>query len=158
MELPSSLIGVAITIACLIGFYVVRTRKNALLKKLSEQAREAFARQNYVEAERLLRRCVNMVPLWTHARSALGEALARQGKLEEAAENYRLAADLQPRNAAGYLDLGLFYAVYAPAERDKAIESLGRATELAPELKRELMHDYRLTYLREDPRFLRLVE
>jgi len=158
MENYSTLLGLAIAMCVVGGFALARRRQTRRFKKLLAAAQEAFSRHDYAAAERELRLCTKVAPLWTEGHTALGEALARQGKLDDAEVSYRLASDLRPRDALGHMDLGFFIVNYKPEESDRAIACFEKALVLNPELRHELMRDYRLTHLRDNPEFLRLLD
>jgi protein O-mannosyl-transferase len=64
-----------------------------------------LARLDPVAAERLYRRALALDPRHVHARTNLGNALVRQGRLEEAVMEYRRALRLDPGNAAARANL-----------------------------------------------------
>ena len=132
--------------------------KRARLKQSWRRANEAMKSADFAGAEKALGRCVSLMPLWVPARMLLGAVQAKLGKLTEAEEQLKMAAELQPREAEGHLQLGMFYAVFCPDRVDDAIDAFGAAVECRPELKQHLAREPRLLKLKEDQRFRELVE
>jgi len=115
------------------------------------EARDAAA------AEAPLRRCVQREPLFVAARFALGDVLANAGKLEEAEEHLRMAAQLQPREAVGPLNLALFYALHCANREAEARAALEQALTLDPELPQKIDGNEKLQVLRTHPQFAGLL-
>ena len=118
---------------------------------------QAFDTGDIPGAERQFRRCVKLVPVWTLTRRMLGRILARQGHFAEAEEQFRFAAQLEPRNGEGYLDLGLFLATCPPARPDEALDMFAKAVEFAPNLREILAGADVLGSLRDHHRFKELL-
>jgi tetratricopeptide (TPR) repeat protein len=77
--------------------------------------------QNYDEAEKYFRRCLEMAPKFTEAMNYLGYMWAERGvRLDEARELIEKAVELEPKNAA-YLD-SLGWVLF---KLDRAQEALG---------------------------------
>jgi len=83
-----------------------------------EEAQAQLARGNFGDAEVALARCVKLMPLWLQPRMLYGAVLARQGKLDLAEEQLKFAAELQPREADGHIELGIFYVTAAQRIED----------------------------------------
>lgn len=64
-----------------------------------EDARHLAQQQRWSEAEVLLREILAVIPGHVSARNVLGLALVRQGRLDEAVEQYRLSLDSDPNQA-----------------------------------------------------------
>ncbi len=148
----------AVTVLLLIaGVLAVRglisLGRNYRLKKNWMRASEALKENDLDTAAVALRRCISLMPLWVMARGTLGVILARQNKLEEAEEQLKLAAELQPRRPEGFVELGLFYALHFDTRDDDAVGAFARAIENAPELAQQLRQDPRLARLRAHARF-----
>lgn len=123
------------------------------LKKHWKRAQEALREEDLDSAAAALRRCISLMPLWVMARGTLGVILARQGKLDEAEEQLKLAAELQPRRPEGFVELGLFYALHCEGREDDAIGAFVNAAEHAPELAEQIRRDPRLKHLHAHSRF-----
>jgi len=119
---------------------------------------EALKANDFVAAETAFRTCVRLAPTASLAHRALGGALIRQGKLDEAEERLRFGSDLEPRNADGHLDLGFYYALCVPERADDAIHSFAEAIEHKPELRAVLAEDPRLEALRQNAKFRGVLE
>lgn len=111
-----------------------------------------------VAAEVAFRECVRLAPIYAPIRRILGRVLARRRKLDEAEEHFRMGAELEPRNAAGHLDLGVFLAMSGPDRADEAIDAFATAVECDPNLRKTLREEPRLGRLRENERFKNLLE
>jgi Flp pilus assembly protein TadD len=83
------------------------------------------------EAERHLRRCVDLAPRFGNAFIALGIALTRQRKNEAATEVLRRAVDLEPENLWARKNLGVILLKQKNAQA--AIEHLAVAVEIDPQ-------------------------
>lgn len=133
----------------IVGFQVWRRRQlKRRLKDLWDVAQAAIKDGRMEEAERALRASLRLLPLLVVARRALGAVLAKQGRVEEAAKELNLAAELQPRKPEGYLDLALFYVQFQPERADEAVAALAKAVEFAPELRGEIAREPRFAPLR----------
>lgn len=119
----------------------------------------AYDASNWAAAEAALRECVRLEPIAAPARRMLGATLARRNKLAEAEEQLRAGAELEPRNAGGYLDLGFFLASYAPDRLEEAIAAFTKAVECSPQARTILAAETRLnSAVRNHPKFRLLVE
>ena len=83
----------------------------------------------YDEAERCLRRAIDLEPTCAGAHLNLGNVLARQGRLEEAIERYAVATQRNPQLHAPHQELG------------EALRITGRLSEAADVLNRALTLD-----------------
>lgn len=154
MELMSGVISVLVVLAVFMG---VRQWGHLRFKKAFEAAQAALQAQDYETAERHLRQCAKRAPLAVPIRATFGGVLARNGKLEEAEEQMKLAAELQPRNAEGHLMLGVFYASTFPDRQEDAFTALERAVELDPNVRGKIAQHDGLDTVRSSPRFQALV-
>jgi len=119
---------------------------------------KAYDASNWVAAEAALRECVRMEPIAAPARRMLGVTLARRNKLAEAEEHLRAGAELEPRNAGGYLDLGFFLATYAPERAEEAIAAFAKAVECSPQARSVLAAEKRLNpAIKGHPKFQALL-
>jgi len=90
---------------------------------------------------------VSKSPQKARAYNALGEALARQGRLEEAVQTLRKAIALEPRGGKAYLNLGYVYS--QRGELDKAIELYEKAIPLDPRILPEIYNNLGATYFHQ---------
>ena len=152
---------IVLAITVVAGLVVVRLGLGNLrklrLKRCWERASAALDANDLDGAEYALRQCVRLVPLFVPARSMLGVVQARQGKLDEAEKQLRMAAELQPKEAGGYVALGLFYAGLGNERADDAVAALGKAVECAPDVRDKLREDTRLDPLHNHPGFQQLI-
>ncbi len=82
-------------------------------------------RGNLAEAERLLRRALDLAPFSSGLHNNLGELLRRRGRLDEAEPFYRKALELDPDNPAPYGNLGIIQAERKQfAEAEKTFRAL----------------------------------
>jgi cytochrome c-type biogenesis protein CcmH/NrfG len=143
----------------LVGLQIGLRRLNLWrVKKAWEAGNEAAKRQDWHAAERALRTCVKKLPMWTASQTLLGVVLARNGKLDEAEDRFRMAANLEPKNPEGYFGLLYFYATHRPKEMGRAADTLREAFIRTPALRDKLREDPRLDKLREDPALKPLFE
>jgi tetratricopeptide (TPR) repeat protein len=149
------LIGI-ITLGSLVALQAgLRHRTQRKLAKAWKRAQVELARNNYGEAELQLAECIRLVPLWVPARFLLGAVLVNQGKLEPAEDQLKMAQALQPRDATGFVELGIFY-VTAANRIDEGIANFREALRLEPETLRTLQSDPRLASFRKSEAFLAL--
>lgn len=125
-------------------------------KRLWEQGIHAVNGQEWAKAETIFRKCARLVPVWTGSRKMLAVALLKQGKLDEAEEQFRMASELEPRRPEGHLDLGFFLATLRPGRQEDAIDAFARAIEFDPDVRTVLRDEQRLASLRDNPRFMEL--
>ena len=126
-------------------------------KRLWERGIHAVNGQEWAEAERVFRKCIRLVPVWTGSRKMLAVALLKQNKLDEAEEQFRMTSDLEPRKPEGHLDLGFFLATLRPNRQDEAIDAFARAVEFDPNVRTTLLNEHRLAALKNNPRFTKLL-
>jgi Flp pilus assembly protein TadD len=132
------------------------TRRRRITGKW-KQGVEAFERGDMEVAVKAFRACLRNAPTWVPARRLLGRALAAAHRIDEAEQELRLAAKLEPRNPEGHLDFAIFLARYAPDRADEAIDSLAEAVEHGPRLREQLAAIEPLAPLRDHPRFQALL-
>lgn len=142
--IPQIVLGVCVVLA-LIGVQAGLRRWSLLrLTRAWKAGNEALERGDTAAAERAFRRCVKVMPMWPAGRTMLGVALARSGNLDAAEEQFRFAADLEPKNPEGYLGLIFFYALHAPDKVHALAEAIRIAVGLDPALCERLRGDPRL--------------
>ena len=100
------------------------------LKSYFTQADQWLRRREPDRAFSVLRRAASDFPKDARAHSTLAALLTRRGSQAEAARQYQLAANLQPRNPAPLF--GLAQAEYAQGRLPQAEAALGRVIRLDP--------------------------
>ena len=119
---------------------------------------EAIKNQDSAGAESSFRQCVRLAPTSATVRLALGSVLAQRQKYNEAEEQLRLAAQLEPRKPLGHLELGFFFALSVPGRAADAVASFAEALKCAPNLRERLAQDPRLAELRQHAEFQKLLK
>lgn len=142
------LIGFAVLLAIIAVRWGVGYGRGHWFRRCWSKGWEAIKRKDFVGAEASFRTCVRLAPTASLAHRALGTVLLKRGKLEEAEERLRFGSDLEPRNPAGYLDLGFFYALCIPDRAEDAIDCFAKAIEYRPALRDVLAQEDRLEPLR----------
>lgn len=131
--------------------------KLARLKRNWTAGQEALTRGDLESAEAAIQTCVRLAPVSAGLQRVLGNVLARQGRLDEAEKRLRLGADLEPRNAAGHLDLGFFFALCFPDKQREVIDAFTAAVSCDGRLRKTLLEHPHLQLLRQDSRFTELL-
>lgn len=121
-----------------------------------EGAQADLARGDFTSAEAGIARCVKLMPLWLQPRFLLGAVLAKQGKLEAAEEQFKMACALQPRDPKGHIELGVFYLTAAMRE-DEGLAALNEALRHDPGAYQSIAADPRLLDFQRSDAFERLV-
>ena len=152
------LMGIALLLVILTARWGVGYWRGRRFQRCWSKGWEALKANDLVGAEAAFRICVRLAPTASLVHRALGGVLVQRGKLGEAEERLRFGADLEPRNAAGHLDLGFYYALCVPDRVDDAINSFANAIEYKPELRAILTQEARLETLRQDAKFRNILE
>lgn len=113
-----------------------------------EQTQAALAEGNHESAMAHLADCVRLMPLWLPPRFLFGSLLARHGRISEAEEQFKMAQALQPREAIGFLELGIFYLT-ATDRVDEGIAQLREAVAHDASARHKIDSDPRLAAFRE---------
>jgi adenylate cyclase len=94
------------------------------------QAYVTFVPYNFPLGDRELHRAIELSPSLAMARQYLGNSLARQGRLDEALEEYLKARELDPLSSIIAREVSFYYLL----KRDygRALELLRQANELGP--------------------------
>ena len=102
---------------------------------------------NYEQAVKMFGADVDKHPESGAARTALGMALKRQGKMGEAKSSFRRATEVEPGFADGHYELG------AMLENDKefseAVKSFERYLQLAPLSSKKQSVEARIRFCRQ---------
>jgi Tfp pilus assembly protein PilF len=153
----SEYLGIAVAIALTGGGLAYRWSGGYRARKAWKLGCAAFESGDMPAAAAHFRRCVKLVPIWAITRRMLGRTLARQGQFAAAEEQFRFAAQLEPRNGEGYFDLAMFLATCPPERVDEAADMFATALEHTPELRGLLVEAEQLAALREHPRVKELL-
>jgi cytochrome c-type biogenesis protein CcmH/NrfG len=156
--LNSYYLGLVILIGILGARFAVGRWRLMRFRRLWAEAQESVRDNNWVAAEAALRRCARMMPIAGPVHRLLGGVLARRGKLSEAEKCIRLGAELEPKNPAGFLDLGFLLMSQGPERVEQAIDAFATAVACAPNLRETLAKEPRLEALRRHERFQKLVD
>lgn len=142
MEDLNTYIGLGIAFAIVGGFIFARKYQQKRFEEYHRRSQQAFREGNLAAAEAALKKCLKLMPIWADGHRAMGEVLARKGEIEKGAERMHFAAQLQPRNPLGHLELAHFLVSYQPDAEAQAREALNQAIALEPTLAEELaVHD-----------------
>jgi predicted O-linked N-acetylglucosamine transferase (SPINDLY family) len=101
----------------------------AALGELPGEAEESVRCQR--EARRCLEQAIERDPRSPHERNALGDVLQREGRVDEAIEQYRASIAFSPDHAGGHNNLGC--ALVLKGELAEAVERLREAVRLQPD-------------------------
>ena len=149
------LVGV-VTLGSLVALQAgLRHRTQGKLVRAWERAQKDLAQDDLGAAETQLAECARLVPLWLPARYLLGAVLAKQGKLDRAEEQFKMAQALQPREASGFIELGIFYVTMAN-RTDDGLAQFREALRLDPAARPQHEGDPRLASFRESAAFAAL--
>jgi tetratricopeptide (TPR) repeat protein len=131
------LVGVFIAVVWAVGDWAVRKGRRRAAAGFGAAAIAGLMAVTYVQAGYWK----NSISLWTHtlactpenylARDNFGSALAKQGKLPEAIQQYNQALQLQPNFADAHSDLG--NALAAQGKLEAAIQQYEQAIRLKPD-------------------------
>jgi tetratricopeptide (TPR) repeat protein len=145
----SALLGLLILAGC-IGFMWSRGYR---MRRAWRKSIEALEAGDMATAVKWLQSCVRQSPSFVPARRLLGRTLVALRRFDEAEKHLRLAAQFEPRNAEGHLELAMFLANCPPLRLDEAVEHLAKAFEFAPKLRTEAGQMPQLASLRQHGRF-----
>ena len=158
MNIKEMIIGGALLLGLILFQVTMRRSRIKRMKRWWELANKALEDNDFSSAEQALTKCVALVPHFVSGRIMLGLTRARQGKLDAAEEQFKMAAHLEPRKSEGHEALAAFYTNFLPERTDDAFEALEEAVKHNPELRSQLAEDPRFVSLRDDPRFHALQE
>lgn len=130
-SIASTLIGAAICASILIVYVLQRRWIRAAWKR----GMDAYERKDFDEVRAAFHYVVKKHPGWAVARRMLARGLAGLGKHEEAEQELRFAAQLEPRNAEGYIDLAIFLAARSHERHDEAVACVETALDVAPDMR-----------------------
>lgn len=108
------------------------------VKPLAEQAKAAFDREKYPDAERLYDKALQLVPNNLYLLSNRGVVQFRAGKLKQAEDSFRKALAIAPEDSFSLCTLGIVY--YSQEKYDDAVNALTKS--LAINSKNATAHNY----------------
>ena len=108
------------------------------VKPLAEQAKAAFDREKYQDAERLYDKALQLVPNNLYLLSNRGVVQFRANKLKPAEESFRKALAIAPEDAFCWCTLGIVY--YSQGKFDDAVNALTKS--LAINSRNATAHNY----------------
>jgi len=156
IESRDAMMDILIGIVCLVALIALKSamghRAQRRFTIAWEEAQVEIARGNHESAMVHVADCVRLMPLWLPPRFLLGSLLARHGKLAEAEEQYKMARALQPREAVGYVELGIFYITMANRV-DDGITQLREALAHDASALQKIESDPRLREFRDSPAY-----
>lgn len=151
-------IGIAVLVAIVGGRWFWGWWRMHRLQGWWNKGHAALQSNNLVAAEAAFRECTRLLPISSAGHRMLGGVLARRNKLQEAEEQLRFGAELEPRNPDGHMDLALFLALCVPNRFEEAAASFRTAIECAPQLREFLAKDPRFDSFRGNEHFRKLLE
>lgn len=110
----------------------------AELLPIVQEAKDAFERGKYREAEKLYERILQKAPSNLYALSNLGVVRFRSGKLKLAEDAFRKAIAVAPEDAFSHCTLGIVF--YSQGKYDEAVNELTKALAINP--KNATAHNY----------------
>jgi len=148
-SLASTLFG-AFVCACIAAAFVYQRRR---VRGAWRRGMEAYARQDFAEVRQAFRYVVKKYPGWAMARRMLAKGLAALGDHAQAEQELRLAAQLEPRNADGHIDLAIFLASLARDRHEEAVACIETALAVAPDMRAAVAASPQLRPLHTLPKF-----
>lgn len=145
----STFLGLALC-ACILSAYVLQRRWLAAAWK---RGMEALKGRDFAAVNEAFHYIVKKRPGWAMARRMLARGLAGVGRHDEAEREFRLAAQLEPRNPEGHIDLAVFLVSVAPERREEALSCIEAALGVAPDLRTAIATLPQLRPLHSHPRF-----
>ena len=152
-DTTSTILGIFLCCAIIAVFAYQRRR----LTGVWQRGLKAYEERRFEEAAAAFQVIVNKDPGLAVARRMLGRCLISTGAYEQAEEHLHFALQLEPRNAHARVDMASFLALTSPEREEEAIDLIGEAIALEPELKQEIVGLQQLRSLRDNPRFRALV-
>lgn len=151
------LVGLLI-LAGLVGLQLgMRHFTQVRLQRAWNHSQEAIQAGDLDIAASHLEKCVRLAPLWLPGRRQLANVQTRRGRFEAAEAQLKMSADLQPKQAPGHLELGLFYALHMPDRTDEALTAIERGIACDPQFRSAIATNPAVQRLRDHPRFQALI-
>ncbi|MEO6785595.1 MAG: tetratricopeptide repeat protein, partial [Chthoniobacteraceae bacterium] len=107
-------------------------------KPLAEQAKQAFDREKYTEAERLYDKALQLAPNNVYLRSNKAVVQFRMSKFKQAEESFRKALAIAPEDAFCWSTIGIVY--YSEGKFDEAVNALTKSLAINP--RNPTAHNY----------------
>jgi Flp pilus assembly protein TadD len=126
----------------------MRHRSQRRMAEAWEQAQAELARGNHEAGVAHLEACIHIMPLWLPPRFLLGALFTKLGRLKEAEEQLKFAQALQPREAEGLLELGIFY-ITAASRIEEGVALLREAIACDAAAAHRIQSDPRLRAFRD---------
>lgn len=126
------------------------------LQQLKQEASQAVAAKNWKLAEEKFRTITRLNEKDGRAWFMLGYSLHAAGKLDEAITVHRRAAEFPGVKKTALYNLACAYA--HQGDQDRALEALQQAIDAGFIARKSIREDSDLKSLKDDPRFLKLVE
>ena len=111
---------------------------SAEVKPIAEQAKSAFEREKFGDAEKLYDKALQLTPNNLYLRSNIAVTQFRMGKLKQAEENFRKAIAIAPEDHFCWSTLGIVY--YSQNKYDEAVNALTKSLAINP--KNPTAHNY----------------
>jgi tetratricopeptide (TPR) repeat protein len=108
------------------------------VRPLAEQAKQAFEREKYVDAEKFYEKALQVAPSNLYLWSNKGVTQFRAGKFKNAEESFRKAIAIAPEDYFSWCTLGI--VEYSQGKYDEAVNSLTKS--LAINNKNPTAHNY----------------
>lgn len=148
-QIASTVFGICICASILLAYVFQRRWIRAAWKR----GMDAYERSDFTEARDAFRYVVKKYPGWAMARRMLARGLAGLGNHKEAEQELRLAAQLEPRNAEGHLDLAIFLASLSRERHEEAVASIETALNVEPGMRQAVASSPQLRALHSSRKF-----
>jgi tetratricopeptide (TPR) repeat protein len=151
-SIVTPLLGAGFCAGIIIAFYVQRR----WIRGAWEKGMAAYERNDFAEVRKAFLYVVKKHPGWATARRMLARGLVGLGKHAEAEQELRMAAQLEPRNAEGHIDLAIFLASLSHERHEEAVACIETALDVAPDMRTAVATLPQLRSLHSHPRFRNL--
>ncbi len=111
---------------------------SAEVKPIAEQAKQAFEREKFPDAEKLYDKALQMSPNNVYLLSNRAVVQFRQGKFKQAEESFKKALALAPEDAFCWSTIGIVY--YSEEKYDEAVNALTKSLAINP--RNPTAHNY----------------
>ncbi len=111
---------------------------SAEVKPIAEQAKQAFEREKFPDAEKLYDKALQMSPNNVYLLSNRAVVQFRQGKLKQAEESFKKALAIAPEDAFCWSTIGIVY--YSEEKYDEAVNALTKSLAINP--RNPTAHNY----------------
>lgn len=111
---------------------------SAEVKPLAEQAKQAFEREKFTDAEKLYEKALQLAPNNVYLLSNRAVVQFRMGKFKQAEEGFKKALSVAPEDAFCWSTIGIVY--YSEAKYDEAVNALTKSLAINP--RNATAHNY----------------